>query len=389
MDMTYILLTLVTLISQVDANLLDGTQVKGELKSLSSEEALFVIGKEEKKVPVSSLLEIIYPESDESDSDDKEILEIQLTDETSFFSNEVLIENNDVLITSPDVGKTVLHLDTVSNIRLGAGDNNIIDSWEILCSRNHKQDLLVIRKGDILDHLDGTITSITKEKINFLLDGSEISANRKKIFGLIYARKPIANTNSVCKAVLQNSSIMNLASIIRSVDDSFYQAELSVGGEIKIPIDSLKRLDFSLGKIQYLSDMKPVEVVYTPFFDVKWEYQKDRNMDGGPIRLERKKYEKGLCIHSKTYLRYRLAGNYRRFQAVMGIDDSVKKLGNVHVVISADTKQLIKTDVSGDDDPREIDLDVSGVRDLIILVDFGSNLDISDHLDLANARLIK
>ncbi len=387
--MTYILLTLVTLISQVDANLLDGTQVKGELKSLSSEEALFVIEKEEKKVPVSSLLEIVYPEPEESDSHDKEFLTIQLTDETSFFSNEILIDNNDVSINSDDVGETVLHLDTISNIRLGTGDNNIINSWDKLCSRNHKQDLLVIRKGDILDHLDGTITSITKEKINFLMEGSEISANRKKVFGLIYARKQKTNTNAVCKAVLQNNSIVNLASIIRIADESFYQAELLVGGKIKIPAHSLKRLDFSLGKIQYLSEMKPVEVVYTPFFDVKWEYQKDRNMDGGPLRLGRKKYEKGLCIHSKTYLRYRLAGNYRRFQAVMGIDDSVKKLGNVHIVISADSKKLLEADVSGDDDPREFDLDVSGVRDLIILVDFGSNLDISDHLDLANARLLK
>ena len=40
-------------------------------------------------------------------------------------------------------------------------------------------------------------------------------------------------------------------------------------------------------------------------------------------------------------LKYRLNGDYRRFQAVMGIDQAVAPLGNVHVVISGDGKTLV------------------------------------------------
>ena len=53
-------------------------------------------------------------------------------------------------------------------------------------------------------------------------------------------------------------------------------------------------------------------------------------------------------------MRYRLAGEYRRFQAVMGIDEAnlpTPSLGDVHVVISGDGKPLFEGDVRGADEP--------------------------------------
>ena len=73
----------------------------------------------------------------------------------------------------------------------------------------------------------------------------------------------------------------------------------------------------------------------------------------------------------------------------MGIDALGGRRGTVHVVISADGKTLLETDVKGTDKPRLVDLDVTGRRQLQILVDFGGDLDIADHLDLAEARLIR
>ena len=64
-------------------------------------------------------------------------------------------------------------------------------------------------------------------------------------------------------------------------------------------------------------------------------------------------------------------------------------MGDVHVVISGDGKPLFEGDVRGSDEPRILDLDVAGIRDFEILVDFGGDLDIADHLDLADAKVIK
>jgi len=50
---------------------------------------------------------------------------------------------------------------------------------------------------------------------------------------------------------------------------------------------------------------------------------------------------------------------------------------------------LFEADVRGVDKPQILDLDVQDARDLEILVDFGRDLDIGDHLDLGDAKLIR
>ena len=43
---------------------------------------------------------------------------------------------------------------------------------------------------------------------------------------------------------------------------------------------------------------------------------RDRNLHGMPLRLGNKTYSRGVSIHSRTFLRYRLAGDYSRFHNV-------------------------------------------------------------------------
>jgi hypothetical protein len=45
--------------------------------------------------------------------------------------------------------------------------------------------------------------------------------------------------------------------------------------------------------------------------------------------------------------------------------------------------------VTGRDKAFPVDLDITGVKRLKILVDFGEEMDIADHLNLCDARLTK
>ena len=71
------------------------------------------------------------------------------------------------------------------------------------------------------------------------------------------------------------------------------------------------------------------------------------------------------------------------------LDDNVRPGGHVHVEITGDDKPLWQGDLSGADPPRELALDIAGVRRLAILVDFGKDQDVADHLDLCEAQVIK
>ncbi|HBL42387.1 MAG TPA: hypothetical protein DDZ90_03225, partial [Planctomycetaceae bacterium] len=166
-------------------------------------------------------------------------------------------------------------------------------------------------------------------------------------------------------------------------------ATLQAGAQARFAPPSIASLDFSQGKVRYLSDLEPANIEYTPFFDTVWKYRKDRHRDGGPLRVGGKEYARGLYIHSKTLLQYRLKGEYRNFRAIMGIDDSVPGIGFVYVEIKGDGRILYSGNVRSSDSPVELNLDVRGVRDFEVLVDFGDNLEICDHLDLCEARFIK
>jgi hypothetical protein len=86
---------------------------------------------------------------------------------------------------------------------------------------------------------------------------------------------------------------------------------------------------------------------------------------------------------------YRLPDRFHRFKAVAGIDDRVHPRGSVHLVIRGDDRVLFEADVAGTDVPRNLDLDVTGVRRLSILVDFARELNVGDQLLLCDARVIK
>ena len=117
--------------------------------------------------------------------------------------------------------------------------------------------------------------------------------------------------------------------------------------------------------------------------------RQDRMAEGQPLRLGGEEYRKGLALHSRTMVVYRLPDRFRRFKAVAGIDDRVHPRGSVHLVIRGDERLLLEADVTGLDAPRQIDLDLTGVRRLSILVDFARELNVGDQLLLCEARVIK
>ena len=80
--------------------------------------------------------------------------------------------------------------------------------------------------------------------------------------------------------------------------------------------DAIKELDFSLGKLRYLSDMEWEAIerhdylaTSTAKADRFYDPRKDTSFLG-PLRLGTKTYSKGLALKSHTKLTYRLLGNH-------------------------------------------------------------------------------
>jgi hypothetical protein len=57
--------------------------------------------------------------------------------------------------------------------------------------------------------------------------------------------------------------------------------------------------------------------------------------------------------------------------------------------VIGDGKELFSQSVSGRERGIPLDVDITNVRKLTILVDYGEDLDVGDYLDICDARIVK
>ncbi len=374
------------------AELIDlaGKVHSGKLVSLSNSSAVLETESGSAEVPVDQIMKVtIAPKTDGSPDKVDASVWLTISDHSVLIGSSVKSDGLNVTIKTKTLGELQIPARKVKSILYAALDEATKKQWNELNQKKVSDDLLVIKKGGKLDFLPGVVTQYDDKKVMFLYEGNEIPVRLEKIFGIIHPHPFAPPGQARCRLETISGDSLFVEQI--TLEKNNFRVQTGPDHFITVPPNEIHLLDFSLGRIVYLSDMPPEGVEYTPYFDTVWEFQRDKTIDGSPLKLGGKEYSKGLWIHSKTKLTYRLAGEFSRFQAVMGIDDSVAKsgLGNVHVTISADDKVILDEEVSAFTELRKIDLDVKGYRFLHILVDFGEGLNIADRLDLVDARLVK
>lgn len=140
---------------------------------------------------------------------------------------------------------------------------------------------------------------------------------------------------------------------------------------------------------QYLSDLNWVK------HDSPTERQpcKDYDRDGGPLVINGVTYEKGIGCDSQVSITYDLKGQYLRFMSDVGVDDDMDFDGcpaSLKFQVYLDDQKAYDSGLmTWKTEVRKIDLDVTGAKEMKLVVDDAGNGRNSDHADWANARLVK
>lgn len=385
----WLLWTVLGAAPQVQVDTLKSGQASGALQQITASQV--VVG--EQKLPLAEVLEIRFPASSPAPAATAQPIEVILNDGSRLTGPQVTIKGSDLSLQTPELGTIAVRKNVVKSLRLAASDPKVDEAWQKLLGRESKKDLIVVRKEDKLDFLGGVAGEIDAQTVKFLIDGEEVPVKRERVYGLIF--QPVESTVKP-QASLDLLGDVKLESKLVTLQDDKCQVVLASGVNVTVPLSQIRSMDFSAGKIRQLSQMKPSDSKFVPLFDDVggyYDYRKDNGPLRMPISLGGKTYPKGICIHSQSRLTFRLQGDYRRFQAMIGIDDHADDYGvygNVQLTISGDDKVLLKADVKRTDAPRPLDLDVTGVRDLQIFVDFGDdNVDTADWLSMGDAKVIK
>lgn len=370
---------------------LGGESLRGVLVDLTESRLTLQSDQQQREIPVAELLSV---RPDGAASTKSAEGEVRLTDGSRLAASNYTATARAARFEHPRYGVISVPFDRVTSVRLLPAEGNSVGIWTELLERPLKKDLLAIKKAEVVDHLDGVIGTADDKSIQFVLDGEEVPVKRERVFGLIYFRREPQPTTSIA-AKIETVDGDRLTAAKVGWADGRWQVEMPGGIKLDAETGVFRNLDFSLGKVLYLSEVDPRNVEHVSWWDEPWvnfTYRRNRNFDGKPLRLAGKTWPRGLAIHSLTTLTYRLGGDYRRFVALAGIDDEIRAYGNVQLTITGDDKVLYDGEI-GVENPRRpavpLDLDVTGVVELKIKVDFGKNNDIGDRLHLVDARVTK
>jgi hypothetical protein len=299
----------------------------------------------------------------------------------------------------------------VSAVRLKTLKPSAAEQWQEIRHGDRTSDLLLVAKrgGENLDYVEGVLGDVTAEKIEFKLDGDPLRIDRDKVAGFIYYRRG-REARIEPRCVLHGRNGFRASAMgVRLAERALYITTMA-GFKFEWPLADVAFADFSAGKIRYLSDVAESSARWTPLVALPagasqaaafGQTRLDQSAFGGPLTLhfpntdspssarQLRVFSKGLAVRSRSELLYRIPPSFARFTAVAGIEPATSATGNVQLTILGDDRPLSEAAVSGDEPPREIELDIAGVKRLKIVVDFGKNLDTGDWLNLCDARLMK
>ena len=165
-----------------------------------------------------------------------------------------------------------------------------------------------------------------------------------------------------------------------------------VGVLFKIPLDRVTRIQFFSEQIASLTELEPTRYHFTPFWGEEYPLVAHRNVCGGPLKLRGRTYAVGLGMHSQSEATYDLPERgYRTFSATIGIDDCSAGGGQAVFAVEIDGERVYDSgNVRGVSEPIRVGpIDVSGARELTLVVEFGGRANILDVADWCDPLLLK
>ncbi len=383
--------------AELEVRPLDGPALKGTLVSLDGQQLKIATAGGEKSLAIKELATATVTPPPTPIGEKPQVW-VHLTGGSVIHGTSYVLKEKKIQLTLLSGETLQLASHAIHHVRFQPLDENSQADFDRVINAEISADVIIIRRaGKALDELDGIVRDVNADTVLFEFDGEKIPVDREKVFGIRYYQPAGQKLSSpICRIV----DATGCQWLVRSAKFAKEQLELQTvsGVSLQLPLKRVVTMDFSSGNLIYLSDLTATQVEWIPYLGTRlasgrlnklYEPRKDRSFSGQSLQLGNQTYPKGLAIHSRTTLVYRLTDAHKSFQAVAGIDPLMRDNGHVELVIRGDEKELFRQAISGKDKPISLNLDITGVRRLSILVDFGQQLDIADHLHLCNARITK
>jgi len=264
-----------------------------------------------------------------------------------------------------------------------------------LAAGTRPRDVVRLRNGDTVE---GTLNALKGGAVEVELDKKTTTVKWAQV-ALIALSTELADRTQpkgaharVALAATDTSPGGRFTLTSASSDGETLSGKTAFGASLSVPVERVAALDVVGGKAVYLSGLKTSSYEYRPFLDEKWPWAAGSTVTGRDLRLGGSTYDEGVGTHASSTLTYDLAGAYRRFEALAGLDDLEGQKGRARVRVLVDGKaaDLGKTTIlTRQTGPITVSVPVAGAKSLALEVEALEDGPVQAVVNWADARLVK
>ncbi|RCS55950.1 hypothetical protein DTL42_00740 [Bremerella cremea] len=388
-------------VQQLDGSVAEGTLVDLTSKSLTlqaSDQTTTTLGTKE----IIGVKPVVTSPAESRKAPTSELI---LADDSHVLVSDLQVESRNAKLTltfgeQVEIGRS--NIKAVRFLHPNAEENDPHqESWQKLLAENSTQDAIVLVRDGVLVVQELVIHNINSEGIQIQLDTIERTVAPSKLYGLLFFQRTAREFAApLCLVHLQDNSTL-IAKSVRLTGDRL-QISTLVGSDLPIPFSQIRDLDYAAGNIQFLDEMKPSLVEWTPILrsaigmrELALIYQPRMNesFENEPLQLEFDgqpvSFTRGIAMHATSVLVYDLPSGFRQLSLQAGIAPRSLGMCTAKLQIVGDQKILLEKEFHEDTPPEDIVVNISGVRRLKIIVAALDDEDFGDTLHLCQARLLK
>lgn len=248
-------------------------------------------------------------------------------------------------------------------------------------------DRVFVKIDGKIDSLTGLVNGLTADKLAFEIDGQIRDLPRDRVFGIVVALAAPESRLPRCTFHLNEGSL--LGGDLLTLSGGKAVVLVAAGSKVVIPWTSIRRVEVRSGRVLYLSDLKPTLVKQHAIVTLPRPWQKDRSVTGKMLTLGGKAFEKGIGVHAHNELTFDVPEEFDELAATVGIDASAGGKGDCLFEIHVDSQRVWNQRLRGSDAPQELKVPLRNAKQITLVVLPGAELDLADHADWADVRLLK
>lgn len=280
--------------------------------------------------------------------------------------------------------QTVIPLENVRAVRFDSKNPTEAFSAAVV-QPSAESDRLFIKANGQTQAISGLIESMSNAEVKFEWQGKNRTMPRTQFYGVAFAQAPETSKPLFRASLVDGSVLLGKFSELTKTD-----LNMTVGTtKISVPIEQVGQFELRSDRVQYLSDIEKIEAIENTVVAFPKKFSRDRSVSGAPLQIGKQRFAKGIGVHANSRLTFALDGRAQQFVALVGLDAAAGGKGDCVFRVEVDGSEVFSKRIKGNELAAEVRLELADANELTLIVEAGENLDLADHADWANARIIR